>query len=391
MPLGPLVDRGAALSTAPGQPRRACPNCAARRRDRRVEPIAALKKLIGCPDLASQALDLGAVRPSRRWATRCSARAATPRWCARRARARRWRSPPTARRATAAADPKRGGAQAVAEGWRNLTAVGALPLAITDNMNFGNPEKPEIMGQFAARHRRHAARPAWRSTSRSCRGNVSLYNETNGSGILPTPAIGGVGLHRRCRQDASSLALQARERHVDPDRRDQGASRPVALSARDRRPRGRRAAAGRSRRRAAQRRFRARADPGRQGVAPATMSPTAGSWWRWPRWRWPAASAPILPLPESLAAHAFLFGEDQARYLLVDPRAGRMCSPRLPADVPACDVGKTGGDALTLSDGNAISVAELRRINEAWLPAYMAAGGLPEARPWRSTRPRSRS
>ncbi len=91
------------------------------------------------------------------------------------------------------ADPKRGGAQAVAESWRNLTAVGALPLAITDNMNFGNPQRPEIMGQFAG---------CIEGIRKAClaldypvvSGNVSLYNETNGKGILPTPAIGGVGL-----------------------------------------------------------------------------------------------------------------------------------------------------------------------------------------------------
>ncbi|MEA2739803.1 MAG: phosphoribosylformylglycinamidine synthase subunit PurL [Acetobacteraceae bacterium] len=91
------------------------------------------------------------------------------------------------------ADPETGGAQAVAEAWRNLTAVGARPLAITDNMNFGNPEKPEIMGQFAA---------AIRGMAAACEalafpvvsGNVSLYNETEGRAILPTPAIGGLGV-----------------------------------------------------------------------------------------------------------------------------------------------------------------------------------------------------
>lgn len=91
------------------------------------------------------------------------------------------------------ADPVRGGMQAVAESWRNLTAVGALPLAITDNMNFGNPEKPRIMGQFAG---------AIQGMREAClaldypvvSGNCSLYNETQGVGILPTPTIGGVGL-----------------------------------------------------------------------------------------------------------------------------------------------------------------------------------------------------
>ncbi|WP_292412958.1 phosphoribosylformylglycinamidine synthase subunit PurL, partial [Mesorhizobium sp.] len=91
------------------------------------------------------------------------------------------------------ADPYEGGKQAVAECWRNLTATGALPLAATDNLNFGNPERPEIMGQLVG---------AVKGIGDACRalgfpivsGNVSLYNETNGRGILPTPTIGGVGL-----------------------------------------------------------------------------------------------------------------------------------------------------------------------------------------------------
>ena len=91
------------------------------------------------------------------------------------------------------ANPEKGGAQAVAEAYRNLTAVGATPLATTDNMNFGNPEKPEIMGQFVG---------AIKGIAAACialdmpivSGNVSLYNETDGTGILPTPTIGAVGL-----------------------------------------------------------------------------------------------------------------------------------------------------------------------------------------------------
>src|SRR6185503_6353726 len=91
------------------------------------------------------------------------------------------------------ADPFEGAKQAVAEAWRNLTAVGALPLAVTDNLNFGNPERPETMGDIVA---------AVDGIAEACRalsfpvvsGNCSLYNETNGEPILPTPAIGGVGL-----------------------------------------------------------------------------------------------------------------------------------------------------------------------------------------------------
>ncbi len=91
------------------------------------------------------------------------------------------------------ADPFEGGKQAVAEAWRNLTAVGATPLAITDNLNFGNPERPEIMGQLVGCIRGIAA-ACTALDFPVVSGNVSLYNETNGRAILPTPSIGGVGL-----------------------------------------------------------------------------------------------------------------------------------------------------------------------------------------------------
>src|SRR3954469_8353522 len=91
------------------------------------------------------------------------------------------------------ADPVEGGRQAVAEAWRNITAVGAKPLAVTDNLNFASPERPEAMGQLVG---------CIRGFGEACRaldfpvvsGNVSLYNETNRRGILPTPTIGGVGV-----------------------------------------------------------------------------------------------------------------------------------------------------------------------------------------------------
>ncbi|MEM6534633.1 MAG: phosphoribosylformylglycinamidine synthase subunit PurL [Pseudomonadota bacterium] len=100
-----------------------------------------------------------------------------------------------------AADPYEGGKQAVAEAYRNLSAVGAKPIAITDNLNFGNPERPEIMGQFVK---------AVEGMAEACRaldfpvvsGNVSLYNETDGVGIPPTPVVGGVGLI----EDVSTIA-----------------------------------------------------------------------------------------------------------------------------------------------------------------------------------------
>ena len=91
------------------------------------------------------------------------------------------------------ANPVEGGKQAVAEAYRNLIASGAKPLATTDNLNFGNPQKPEIMGQLVG---------CIKGIGEACAaldmpivsGNVSLYNETDGKGILPTPTIGAVGL-----------------------------------------------------------------------------------------------------------------------------------------------------------------------------------------------------
>src|SRR5262249_32248872 len=106
------------------------------------------------------------------------------------------------------ADPHEGAKQAVAEAWRNLTAGGAKPLAVTDNLNFGNPQKPGIMGQIVA---------SIEGMAEACRalefpvisGNVSLYNETNGEAILPTPAIGGVGLIENYERRADVNALKA--------------------------------------------------------------------------------------------------------------------------------------------------------------------------------------
>ena len=146
------------------------------------------------------------------------------------------------------ADPYEGGKQAVAECWRNLTATGATPLAATDNLNFGNPERPEIMGQLVM---------AIKGIGEACRaldfpivsGNVSLYNETNGRGILPTPTIGGVGLI----DDWADMARIgfAREREaillVGAPARIRHPSRPVDLPARHPWAQRRPAAAGRPR------------------------------------------------------------------------------------------------------------------------------------------------
>ena len=124
------------------------------------------------------------------------------------------------------ANPVEGGKQAVAEAYRNLSATGARPLATTDNLNFGNPEKPEIMGQFVG---------CIQGIGAACRaldmpivsGNVSLYNETDGAAILPTPTIGAVGLL----DEPGPVDPHGPGPGPDPgtDRRNQGASRPIGL------------------------------------------------------------------------------------------------------------------------------------------------------------------
>jgi len=108
------------------------------------------------------------------------------------------------------ANPIEGGKQAVAEAYRNLSAVGALPLATTDNLNFGNPEKPEIMGQFVGAIKGIGEAVAALDMP-IVSGNVSLYNETDGQGILPTPTIGAVGL---IAEGEEAITGEARDGHI---------------------------------------------------------------------------------------------------------------------------------------------------------------------------------
>jgi phosphoribosylformylglycinamidine synthase len=269
-----------------------------------------------------------------------------------------------------AADPKRGGMQAVAESWRNLTAVGALPLAITDNMNFGNPERPEIMGQFALCI--EGMREACLALDYPVvSGNVSLYNETNGSGILPTPAIGGVGL---IDDAAKSIGLALKKPgetilligetkgHLGQSLylrevlgREEGAPPPVDLASERRNGdflRGQIVAGAVS----------ACHDLSDGGllVALAEMAMAGGI-------------GAAIAIPARIPAHGFLFGEDQARYLIACAEPEKLSAAAKAAGVATLTLGQSGGDSLTIKDIGAISVWELRRINEAWLPDYMAA------------------
>jgi phosphoribosylformylglycinamidine synthase len=267
------------------------------------------------------------------------------------------------------ADPVRGGVQAVAESWRNLTAVGALPLALTDNMNFGNPERPEIMGQFVGVV--EGMRAACLALDYPVvSGNVSLYNETSGRAILPTPVIGGVGLIASAR-DAVDLALKNEgdallligetTGHLgaslylrEIEGREAGPPPPVDLGAERRNGDFVRAEirAGR---------IAACHDVSDGGlfVAIAEMAMAGGR------------GVVLDPLPRDLPRHAYWFGEDQGRYLIETAEPGAVLAAAQAAAAPARVIGTVGGAALTLPGAGAISVSRLKAANEAWLPDYM--------------------
>ena len=270
------------------------------------------------------------------------------------------------------ASPFEGGKQAVAECWRNLTAVGATPLAITDNLNFGNPERPEIMGQFVG---------CVRGISEACKaldfpvvsGNVSLYNETNGKAILPTPSIGGIGLL----EDFTNSATLAFKRDGDAIlvvgettgwlgqsiylreicAREEGAPPPVDLI--EERENGDfvrglildgTASAVHD------------LSDGGLLVALAEMAMASG------------IGATLDAPPDDIPAHAYWFGEDQARYIVTVPaaRADAVLARARDASVLVSRIGTTGGDALKLGGERPLGVANLNERSEAWLPAYMA-------------------
>jgi phosphoribosylformylglycinamidine synthase subunit PurL len=270
------------------------------------------------------------------------------------------------------ADPFEGGKQAVAECWRNITATGAEPLAATDNLNFGNPERPEIMGQLVG---------AIQGIGEACKaldfpivsGNVSLYNETNGTAILPTPTIAGVGLlpdwSKMARiggmQDGDELIMIG----VDGSHLGQsiylrdvlGSSEgppPVVDLAAERRHgdfvRG----------------------LIRNGQVTACHDLSSGGL--------------VLALAEMAMAatrglsvslsdqrgptHALLFGEDQARYIIAVPAdlADFLRASAESAGVPFRRLGTVGGDRLMVDDVVSIAVVDLVNASESWFPAFMS-------------------
>jgi phosphoribosylformylglycinamidine synthase II len=270
-----------------------------------------------------------------------------------------------------AADPFEGGKQAVAEAWRNISARGATPLALTDNLNFGNPERPEIMGQFVGclQGIGEAARAL---DFPIVSGNVSLYNETQGVGIAPTPAIGGVGVIGDvakasrtgfARDGEAILLIGASEGWLGQSvyLRDvcgaaTGAPPPVDLAAERRNGDFVRELVLSGRVSAAH-----DLSDGGLAVALAEMALAGG------------IGARIDRL-EGAPAHALLFGEDQARYLVTAgaDEAAAIESDARAAGVVIAAIGVTGGDALNLPGEAPILLEELRKAHEQPLPAYMA-------------------
>ncbi|MBA2127333.1 phosphoribosylformylglycinamidine synthase subunit PurL [Hyphomicrobium methylovorum] len=281
------------------------------------------------------------------------------------------------------ADPEEGTKQAVVETWRNLTAVGADPLAITDNMNFANPERPEIMGQFVA---------SVRGMGEACKaldypvvsGNVSLYNETNGVGIPPTPAIGGVGLipdatklaDIRLKTEGDMLIVIGREEgHLGQSLYQQhatgkfeGAPPPVDLQSEIK--------AGRLIRSLIREgRVSAVHDCSDGGllVAIAEMALAGGD--HGLTREASGLGVELYPYEGKLPAHAIWFGEDQGRYVVeVSPQKAEEVLERARLlELPARIVGRVSGNALSIKGETALPLSELRTAHESWLPKLMGA------------------
>jgi phosphoribosylformylglycinamidine synthase len=272
------------------------------------------------------------------------------------------------------ADPFEGAKQAVAESYRNICAVGARPLAVTDNLNFGNPQKPEIMGQIVA---------GIEGIGEACRaldypvigGNCSLYNETNGEGILPTPAIGGVGLMK----DVNRMATVALKREGDAllligetkghlgqsiylrevETREEGGAPPVDLATERKNGEF----------------VRKLIEAGRVDtvhdcsdgglIAAIAEMAIAGN-----------IGVDVGVAGTTVEAIPFFFGEDQARYVLAVPAkdADRIEGELREAGIIHAIIGKTIAEKVVrVEHEGEISIAALRKAHEAWFPKYMAA------------------
>ncbi|MFZ4540982.1 MAG: phosphoribosylformylglycinamidine synthase subunit PurL [Rickettsiales bacterium] len=270
------------------------------------------------------------------------------------------------------ADPYEGGKQAVVESFRNLCAVGATPLAITDCLNFGNPQKPEIMGQIVG---------AIQGMAEACKaldypvvsGNVSLYNETHGIGVQPTPAVGGVGLLKDASKRVGSAFTEVGHSIllIGETKGHLGASlylREVADSE---------AGAPPSVDLALERRHGSMV---RSLIEHALISAChdvsdGGLLVALTEMCLPRGIGAQVRFVSGLPQHAYAFGEDQARYLIA-VALGQKDEVMLQLNqvsIPFTDLGTTIADLLIVEDVMRIPIALLADANETWLPGYMAA------------------
>ncbi|WP_426051280.1 phosphoribosylformylglycinamidine synthase subunit PurL [Brevundimonas sp. SL161] len=265
-------------------------------------------------------------------------------------------------------DPYEGGKQCVAEAWRNLTAVGSLPIAITDNLNFGNPQRPEIMGQIVR---------AIDGMAEACReldfpvvsGNVSLYNETNGVAIPPTPTVGAVGLLTNYDIVTGFSTMEAGDSLVligetqgelgasiylrEVLGREDGAPPPVDLKLE----------------RKTGDFVRAMIEGGRLtcvhdlsdgGLIGAAADLALAS-----------DVGVVLDASSATHAHVLLFAEDQARYLVAVPNPQDVLAAAREAGLHASVVGHAMGDAFASTDLFSIPLKHLREIHEGWMPGWI--------------------
>lgn len=274
------------------------------------------------------------------------------------------------------AHPQTGGAQAVVEAWRNIIATGAKPLAITDCLNFGNPEKPDVMGQFVG---------CIKGIAKACQaldfpvisGNVSLYNETLGNAILPTPAIGAVGLISNIKNIATINLKQPLENllvvghtsgHLGCSiylqeifSREEGTPPPVDLETE------------RTNGEFVLKLIESKSistchDVSDGGILVAISemilaSLSAGF----------EIGANISKKCRSEELEAWLFGEDQGRYIIsvTEDKMPEILQEAELCSIPIEVIGKTGGQTLTVNGSDTISISELSYLHESWLPDYM--------------------
>ncbi|ACT57443.1 phosphoribosylformylglycinamidine synthase subunit PurL [Candidatus Liberibacter asiaticus] len=271
------------------------------------------------------------------------------------------------------ADPFEGTKQAVAECWRNIIATGAKPLAITDNLNFGNPEKEEIMGQFV--HSVKGIREACQILDFPIvSGNVSFYNETNGQSIFPTPTIAGVGIlpdyslmtridsahegdlilmigNDGCHLDCSMYSLECASSNIGPPpkvdchlEKNHGFFVLSMINAK---------------------KITACHDISTGGLiitlAEMTISSAKGM-------------DIILPIEIEKDPKPFLFGEDQGRYVVcISPEnQDLVMSEANNKNIPLRYLGKVSGSTLSIHNILNIPVATLQTKYESWFPEFIS-------------------